>query len=71
MLMSYESVVSYRMLLHLLYKPAGMSEDFEESGRSERSYTRVTISQIFLRDIHVLPKLVSYDCRRDRWLSQV
>jgi hypothetical protein len=27
------------------------------------------ISQIFLRDTHVLPKLVSYEehCRRDRW----
>jgi hypothetical protein len=27
------------------------------------------VSQIFLRDTHVLPKLVSYDeqCRRDRW----
>jgi hypothetical protein len=27
------------------------------------------VSQIFLRDTHVLPKLVSYEehCRRDRW----
>jgi hypothetical protein len=27
------------------------------------------VSQIFLREIHVLPKLVSYEehCRRDRW----
>jgi hypothetical protein len=27
------------------------------------------VSQIFLRDTHVLPKLVNYDehCRRDRW----
>jgi hypothetical protein len=27
------------------------------------------LSQIFLRDTHVLPKLVSYEehCRRDRW----
>jgi hypothetical protein len=27
------------------------------------------VSQIFLRDTHVFPKLVSYEdhCRRDRW----
>jgi hypothetical protein len=27
------------------------------------------VSRIFLRDTHVLPKLVSYEerCRRDRW----
>jgi hypothetical protein len=27
------------------------------------------VSQIFLRDTHVLPKIVSYEehCRRDRW----
>jgi hypothetical protein len=27
------------------------------------------VTQIFLRDTHVLPKLVSYEehCRRDRW----
>jgi fructose-1,6-bisphosphatase len=27
------------------------------------------VSQIFLRDTHVLPKLVSYEehCKRDRW----
>jgi hypothetical protein len=29
----------------------------------------VEVSQIFLRDAHALPKLVSYEehCRRDRW----
>jgi adenylosuccinate synthase len=29
----------------------------------------VEVSQIFLRDTHILPKLVSYEkhCKRDRW----
>jgi hypothetical protein len=28
-----------------------------------------SLSQIFFRDTHVIPKLVSYEehCRRDRW----
>jgi hypothetical protein len=38
---------------HSRFIPAGVAE----------------VSQIFLRDTHVLPKLVSYEeyCRRDRW----
>jgi hypothetical protein len=47
------AIYTYKHTYHSRFIPEGVAEE----------------SQIFLRDTHVLPKLVSYEehCRRDRW----
>jgi hypothetical protein len=54
------------------------SKDYREGGEYIHTYHSrfipggaAEVSQIFLRNTHVLPKLVSYEehCRHDRWLS--
>jgi hypothetical protein len=48
-----DKIITYINIYHSRFIPGGVAGG----------------SQMFLRDTHVLPKLVSYEehCRRDRW----
>jgi hypothetical protein len=51
--LNINDIITYILTYHSRFIPEGVAE----------------VSQIFLRDTHVLPKLFSYEehCRRDRW----
>jgi hypothetical protein len=60
---------SLRSAVHSPVEPLNKVELYIHTTHSLSPKGLAEVSQIFLRDTHVLPKLASYEehCRRDRW----